>query len=177
MFASYVTAAIRNLLNNKLYAVINVLGLSIGLASCLLIILFVRHETRYDQFLPNLDRLYRMEATALIPGRDAFDVPTYVGPTKDLLPKDYPEVEELLRIQVRGGSIVKEGETFSENLAYVDSNFFSVFELPVIEGDIATALSEPANIVLTEEMAQKYFGDGPYLGETLVINDNYERVH
>lgn len=177
MFQSYVTTALRNLWNNKLYTAINGFGLAIGLASCLLIILFVRHETGYDQFLPNLDRLFRFEAVANIPGRQAIDVSTYVGATKDLLPKDYAEIEQVLRIQVRQGSIIRDGETFTESFGYVDANFFDVFELPLVAGDADTALDEPSNIILSEEMARKYLGDGPYLGETILISDNYERSH
>jgi len=177
MIQSYITTTLRNLWRNKLYTVINMLGLSIGLASCLLIIMFVDHETGYDRFLPDLERLYRLEAVANIPGREAIDVSTYVGPTKDLLPKDYPEVEEVLRIQVRSGSIVKDSEVFAESLAYVDANFYHVFKLPLVEGNAATAFAEPSNIVLSETMARKYLGDGPYLGRTLTINDNFERVH
>lgn len=177
MFKNYAVSALRSILNQKLYAVINILGLAIGLSACMLIILMVRHETSYDNFIPDLDRLYRLEATANIPGRDPFDSSTYVGPTKDLLPQDYPEVEEVLRIQQRGGAVVKEGESFPQLIDNVDPNFFRVFELPFVEGSPETALASPSSIVLSEEMARTYLGDGPYLGREIVINETFERTH
>jgi putative ABC transport system permease protein len=177
MFQNYFVTALRNTLRHKLHAGINILGLAIGLAACMLIILVVRHETSYDNFIPNSDNIYRMEATAHIPGRDSFPSASYVGPTKELLPQDYPEIEEVLRITQRGGNVVKEGDTFEQEIDYVDPNFFTVFQLPLLEGTHAGALASPSSIVLNESNAQKYLGDGPYLGREITINHQYERTH
>jgi putative ABC transport system permease protein len=157
MFKNYFVTALRNTLRHKLHAGINILGLAIGLSACMLIILVVRHETSYDNFIPNSDNIYRMEATGNIPGRDSFDSARYVGPTKELLPPDYPEIKEVLRITQRTGNVVKDGETFDQVVDYVDSNFFAVFELPLIEGSHDGALA--------------------YLGREIVLNHQYERTH
>lgn len=177
MFQNYFVTALRNTLRNKLHAGINILGLAIGLAACMLIILVVRHETSYDNFIPNSENIYRMEATANIPGRDSFRSARYVGPTKELLPQDYPEIEEVLRITQSEGNVVKDGDTFEQEIDYVDPNFFAVFQLPLIEGTHAGALASPSSIVLNESNAEKYLGEGPYLGREIIINDQYERTH
>jgi len=177
MFQNYFITALRNTLRHKLHAGINILGLAIGLAACMLIILVVRHETSYDNFIPNSDNIYRMEATGNIPGRDPFDSATYVGPTKELLPPDYPEIEEVLRVTQRTGNVVKDSDTFEQDIDYVDPNFFDVFQLPLVEGAHAGALASPSSIVLNETNAKKYLGDGPYLGREIIINHQYERTH
>ena len=177
MFKNYLVTALRNLMRQKLYALINIGGLAIGLSACMLIILVVRHETSYDDFIANNENIYRMEATGNIPGRDSFESARYVGPTKELLPSDYLEIEEVLRIAQRGGSVVKDGEVFEQDIDYVDPNFFDVFKLPLIEGSYANALASPSSIVLNQSNARKYLGEGPYLGREIVINHQYERTH
>ena len=177
MFKNYFITALRNLMRQKLYALINIGGLAIGLSACMLIILVVRHETSYDDFIANSENIYRMEATGNIPGRDSFESARYVGPTKELLPSDYLEIEEVLRIAQRGGSVVKDGEVFEQDIDYVDPNFFDVFKLPLIEGSYANALASPSSIVLNQSNARKYLGEGPYLGREIVINHQYERTH
>jgi putative ABC transport system permease protein len=177
MFQNYLITALRNTLRNKLHAAINILGLAIGLAACILIILVVRHETSYDNFISNSERIYRMEATGNIPGRDSFDSASYVGPTKELLPPDYPEIEEVLRVTQRTGNVVKEIDTFEQVIDYVDPNFFEVFQLPLLEGSYTNALASPSSIVLNETNARKYLGDGPWLGRNIIINHQYERTH
>jgi putative ABC transport system permease protein len=177
MFQNYFITALRNTLRHKLHATINILGLAIGLAACMLIILVVRHETSYDNFIPNSDNIYRMEATGHIPGRDSFESARYVGPTRELLPPDYPEIEEVLRIAQRQGNVVKDSDTFEQTIDYVDPNFFAVFQLPLVEGSHASALASPSSIVLNESNAQKYLGEGPYLGREVIINHQFERTH
>jgi putative ABC transport system permease protein len=177
MFLNYFISAFRNTLRYKLYAVINILGLSIGLAACMLIILVVRHETSYDNFIPNSDNIYRMEATGNIPGSDSFETARYVGPTKELLPPDYPEIEEVLRIYQRTGNVVDRSDTFEQQIDYVDPNFFSLIQLPLLEGSHEGALESLSSIVLNETNARKYLGEGPWLGREIVVNHQYERTH
>ena len=177
MFKNYISVAMRNIIRYKLYAFINVFGLAIGLAACMLIILVIRHETSYDNFVPNAKNIYRMEATGNIPGRDPFDSATYVGPTKELLAQDYPEVLEVLRITQRGGNVVQGSETFEQQIDYVDPNLFTVFQLELLEGNHDGALESLSSVVLNETTARKYLGDGPYLGREIVVNHIYERTH
>lgn len=175
MFFHYLSAALKSFKKHKSYAIINILGLAIGLAACLLIILFVRFETSYDNFLPDIENVYRIETNANIPGRDSFDSPTFFGSTYELLPQDYSEVEMVTRLLTRQGNIIRDGEDFQENLRYVDSNFFEVFKLPFLEGNIETALKDIPSVVLSRDMALKHLGDGPYVGRTITLNQAYER--
>lgn len=177
MLKNYISVALRNFIRYKLYAFINVFGLAIGLTACMLIILVIRHETSYDNFVPNAKNIYRMEATGNIPGRDPFDSATYVGPTKELLPQDYPEVLEVLRITQRGGNVVQGSETFEQQFDYVDTNLFTVFQLELVEGNHDDAFASLSSVVLDETTARKYLGDGPYLGREIVVNHIYERTH
>ena len=107
MIQNYLLASFRSLLRQKLFALINIAGLAIGLAACTLIILFVEHEFSYDKGFSDLDRLYRIEATANIPGQQSFDGPNFFGATYDLLPQDFEEIESVTRLQQRDGTIVK----------------------------------------------------------------------
>ncbi len=177
MFQNYFAATLRHLRDHKLYALINVLGLSIGLASCLLIILFVRHETSYDTFLPNLDRLYRFESMVNIPGRPPVAVPRGYGATKEIFTEAFDEIETYTIFQSRFGRVMNEADGISENFIYGDENLFKVLQLPFIEGDPETAMSTPGGVVLTEEMALKHLGEGPYLGREITLYDQYERNH
>lgn len=177
MFQNYIAATLRHLKDHKLYAIINMLGLSIGLASCLLIILFVRHETSYDKFLPDLDRLYRFESQVNIPGRPSIVIPRGFAVTKNTFIEEYDEIEAYSIFQTRGGSVRNGDSELNETLYYADENLFKVLDMPFIEGDKETALQQPNGIILTQEMARKHLGDGPYLNRELTIYDQYERNH
>ena len=177
MFGNYFIGMMRSLIKHKLYGLINILSLSIGIAACLLIFMYISHETSYDKSLSDLDRLYRIETQSNIPGRDSTMRPRFVGPTYDLLPQDFSEVEYVVRLRMRNGGVLLGSESFLEDLTYTDPEFFSVFNLPFIEGSVETALKRPSDIILTKEMAIKYLGKGPYLGNEIVVNDVYDRTH
>ncbi len=175
MFRHYVFSALRSLKRQRLFAAINILGLAIGLAACTLIILFVRHEFSYDNFFADIDRLYRIEATANIPGQQTNAVPNFFGPAYDLLPDAFPEIDKITRLQNRDGTVVR-GETSTPELfGYADPEFVAMFNFPVVEGRVQGALDEPGNIVLTREMAIKHLGEAPWVGRTLQINETFER--
>ena len=175
MFGNYLMAAFRNILKYKFYAFINIFGLAIGLAACSLILLFVDHETSYDKGLVDLGRLYRIEADSNIPGRDTFPVASFFGTTYELIPQDYDEVEAITRLQQRGGQLIREAEAFDEVFSYADPTFLDVIALPFLEGNPENALKDPSSIILTEEMAIKHLGDSPWIGQTIRINETYER--
>jgi putative ABC transport system permease protein len=177
MLHNYVLAALRSLRNQKLFAVINIVGLSVGLAACTLIILFVQHEFSYDNQFSNQDLLYRIESTPHIPGQPSNDSPNFFGTAYDLLPGDYEEIEAVTRLQQRDGTVIKGANAILEEFVYTDPEFLSMFDFPLIEGDRATALDSPDAMVLTEEMAIKHLGEGPWLGKTLRINHVLEREH
>jgi putative ABC transport system permease protein len=162
MFSNYLKVALRNLLKRKGYSAINILGLAIGMAVCLLIILFIKSELSYDRDQANGDRIYRMVVERRYPGRStsySFIPQSYAAAVK----QECPEVEEAVRIyNINGGGSFQlryEDRKFEEKrVFFVDSNFFRVFSAPVLSGDITTALSKPRATVLTETTAKKYFG-------------------
>ena len=172
MLRNYITVAIRNLVNNKLYSAINIGGLAVGLAACLLILLFVRDEVSYDRWLPNADRIAVVESTFYIPGREKIAFAQAPGPIKEPLEKDFSsDIEKVVRVfadelPVRAG----ERQVLSE-IDFVDPGFFQVFDLPMIAGERESALKNNASIVLSEETAKKFFGDQPAVGKTITVSD------
>lgn len=158
----YFKIASRNLLKRKAYSAINILGLAIGIAVCLLIVLFIKSELGYDKEQEKGDRIYRLVVERRYPGRSAsysFIPQSYAAAVK----QECPEVEQAVRLYnfVGNGSFqLKYGDKkFEEKrVFFVDSNFFRVFSTPVLSGDLATALHKPRAVVLTETAAKKYFG-------------------
>ena len=161
MLKNYFKIALRNLLKRKGYTIINILGLAIGMAVCLLIILFIRNELSFDREQERGDRIYRMVVDRKYPGRStsySFIPQSYAAAVK----LECPEVEEAVRVYFQGGGsfqLTYEDRKFEEKRAFfVDSNFFRVFSAKFLSGNPATALSKPNAIVLTETTAKKYFG-------------------
>jgi putative ABC transport system permease protein len=159
MIKNYFKIAFRNLWKNKGYSAINIFGLAVGLATCLLITLYVVNELSYDRYNVKADRIYRISSDLRFGGGDL-----HMTQTSDmmgqLLKKDYPQVEEYTRIFANDGDkLIKKGDEFinESRVANVDSTFFEVFTLPAIEGDTKTALNDPNTVVITESTAKKYF--------------------
>jgi putative ABC transport system permease protein len=169
MFKNYSIIALRNMRRNKVFSFINISGLSIGLACCMLIFLYTKDEVSFDRFHEKRDHIFRVTATITNPKetRKIGSTNMVVGPS---FAKEIPEIETFLRLQ-ENLLVVRHGtETFNQEAVFVDDNFFSVFSLPLIEGDPARVLSELNSIVLTEETANRYFGTTHALGKTLEIN-------
>ena len=171
MIKNYFKIAFRNLWKNKGYSAINIFGLAVGLATCLLIILYITDELGYDRFYKNSGRIYRINSDIQFGGGKL-----HMTQTSDmmgqLLKKDYPQVEEYTRIYTNDGNkLIKKGNEFitEKNVCSVDSTFFGVFTLPAIEGDIKTALNEINTVVVTESTAIKYFG-----GSTNIVGKTVE---
>jgi ABC-type transport system, involved in lipoprotein release, permease component len=177
MFINYFKTAWRNFRKNKLFSFINILGLSIGIATCFIIMLYVQDELGYDRFNKKADRTYRIAFKANINGGKILEG-NVMPPVAAVLKKDYPEVEEATRLNLNGDiKITYNNKTFKESkLAIVDSNFFSVFTLPFIKGGSKTALIEPHNIVLTKDMAHKYFNTEEPIGKLLKIDNEAFKV-
>lgn len=169
MFKNYMTAAFRNISKNLTFSIINIGGLAIGLATVILIFLFVRDELSYDTFWPDSERLYRMEANIKVPGRLPETFGVTGGPYAEVLKKDFAEIEDVTRLYQDRLIVVQEDRELFETVNIVDSNFFSLFQMPFIEGNFKTALSDSNSMVLTQRMAQKYFGEEPALGQTLTL--------
>jgi len=177
MFQTYFKTSWRNIRKNKLFSAINMLGLSIGIALCFIIMLYVQDELSYDRFNEKADRIYRIVFKANIKGGKILDG-NVMPPVAAALKNDYPEVEEATRINLDGDTkITYHNKTFKESkLAIVDSNFFSVFTLPFIKGNSKTALMESHNIVLTKDIAHKYFNAEEPIGKLLKINHEVYKV-
>lgn len=179
MLKNYFNVALRNLLKHKFYSLLNVLGLSIGLACFMLISLFVKDELSYDAHFANADQIYRVDFSATLNGSD--HVACQVGaPTAMALKNDYPEVLDATRCRNSGNWFVKrkgETETFKEeNVMMADSSFLSFFGIDLIYGDPETALKRPNTLVMDLTTARKLFGDVNPVGEVLVLDnrDDYE---
>jgi putative ABC transport system permease protein len=169
MFRNYLKIALRNLWKNKAFSAINILGLAVGLATCLLILLYVVDELSYDRYNKKGDRIYRINSDIKFGGGD-LHLTVASDPMGPVLKKDYPQVEEFTRIYAsQGAKLVKKGNEYinEPNVAHVDSTFFNVFTLPSIEGDTRTALNEPNTVVITESAAKKYFGTAHALGKVI----------
>jgi putative ABC transport system permease protein len=162
MFKSYLKIATRNLLKRKIYSLINVLGLAIGMAVCLLIVLYIKGELNYDQSQENGDNIYRVVVERKYPGRStsySFIPRSYAGAIK----QECPEVKEVVRIfnflGIGNFQLKYEDKSFEEsNVFFADSTFFNVFTTDFLAGNSEKALHQPNTIVLTKTSAIKYFG-------------------
>lgn len=170
MLKNYFLVALRNLWKHRGYTLINIFGLTIGLASTVFILLYVINELTYDRFHEKSEQIYRVWISGSMPAtemRHAVSSP----PMAEALLNDYPEVEQSVRLRKAGGWMVKKGDvTYSEtdeDFLFADSTFFDVFSFKLLRGDPQTCLKEPRSIVLTEKYARKYFGDEDPMGQTL----------
>jgi putative ABC transport system permease protein len=176
MIRNYLKTALRSLWKNKGFSAINILGLAIGLATCLLILIYVMDELSYDRYNKNADRIYRLDTEIKFGGANFIHLVMAQGPAPagQAMLRDYPEVEKEVRLQKSGGFLVRKGsQNIQEDaVLYADSTIFDVFTLPLIDGDSHTALVDAHTIVLSATMARKYFGAVDIVGKTLVINDS-----
>jgi putative ABC transport system permease protein len=168
MLKNYFKIAFRNLWKNKGYSAINIFGLAIGIATCLLISLYVLDELSYDKYNKNADRIYRINANIKF-GGDEQNLAVCPDPMAFTMVKDYPEVENAVRFRGYGPSLVKKGNENikEERIIYTDSTLFDVFTLPMIEGNPKKALTEPNSVVITEKVAKKYFSTTHAIGKVL----------
>ena len=175
MFKNYLKTAFRNLFRNKIYSLINLLGLSVGITCALLLYLQVQDEMSYDQHHKQSDRIYRyttrwdfngqVEHTTNSPGKLAWDVK-----------KNFPEIDQVLRVQSQGRQLIEYNKKFFNfySFQYVDSTCFQFFDYDFKEGNAASALKNPDQIVLTEKIAQKIFGRSKgVVGKTFLLNDRH----
>jgi putative ABC transport system permease protein len=173
MFKNYLKIALRNLLRHQGFSAINVVGLAVGMACCFIILLFVRHELRFDQFQARYDRLHRLNYTP----KFAFDRPLGVAPpvSAAYLATEFPEVERVARVYGRSASLAVErpgqpDRQFEENkFFFVDSTLVDMFSFKFLAGDARTALLGKYQVVITDEMARKYFDQETALGKTILF--------
>jgi putative ABC transport system permease protein len=175
MFKNYIKTTLRNLLKYKGYSLINIAGLAIGMASCLLILLYVQHELSYDSFNEKADRIYRVAGSYRYGGRD-FELAVSPGPMAEVMVKDYPEVIDAVRFFGYGNFIVqyKDNSFKEKRVFYTDPSFFNVFSVPLLKGNPETALASPNMLVLSQKKAKKYFGEEDPIGKRLKINNDQD---
>lgn len=174
MLKSYFLLALRNHLKNKFYTAINITGLAIGIASCLVILLFVKYELSYDRFNEKSARIHRFN-TELNFGAVHKRLALGGAPLGELLTLNYPEIESTVRLWDWGPRFVRKAdrpERFREKAAWADSTLFRVFTIPLLEGDPNTALREPNTVAISRKMAVKYFPGENAVGKFLILDDD-----
>jgi putative ABC transport system permease protein len=177
MLRNYLKSAFRNLVKSKFYTSINIIGLAVGLATCLLILLYVKDELSFDRYNTKAERIYRVN-NEIKYGNNHMDLAVCPAILGSSMVREMPQVEQYTRIRWSGSLLIKKGnENVQESrVAFADSTLFDVFTLPVIEGNPKTALKEYHSLVITESMSKKYFNSINVVGKTLLINDtvNYK---
>ncbi|MEO5890556.1 MAG: ABC transporter permease [Ferruginibacter sp.] len=176
MFRNYLKTAFRSLSKNRLYAGINIFGLTVGLTACLLIGVYINHELSYDKFNINSNRIVRatMEYSGAGTVNTTASTGTKVGPQ---FKRTFPLIEEYARTFI-GHNTVKNGDKIFDEprILYADQPFFKIFSFRLIEGNAATALDAPDKIVLSRSMAKKYFGTENALNKTITSGQKDYRV-
>jgi len=176
MLLNYLKVALRSLWKTKGFTAINIIGLATGLGVCLLIALYVLDELSYDKYNPKADRIYRLDAEIYF-NNTLFKAATSPKPLPVTLVKEYPQVEQMVRISYFNSEsdiMIKKGSEWVQDhrLAFADSTFFQVFPIPLVAGDPATALKEPHSIVIDETAARRYFNSTDVVGKTLELQGN-----
>lgn len=178
MFKNYFRIALRNHMKNKFHTFINVAGLSVGIATCMVIMLFVVHELSYDRFHERADRIYRVDNELRV-GSVYHNLALGSASMATLFPENYPEIESVVRMWdwgYRTVSLPDGDEEYSEKMAWADSTFFKVFTAPLLEGDVLTVLKEPNTIAINATMAEKYFPEGDAMGKSMIVDNQNYRV-
>jgi len=173
MFKNYLLIVTRLIKKNKLFSFINIFGLAIGLATCLLILLWINDELSFDRFHQNVDHLYKVVCSDLL-ANDKYAVTTpALAPA---LEQEFPEIVAATRYYEPGNLVVKYGDkkSLEDDVAFVDPQFLTIFSFSLIKGNPQTALSSPKSTVLTESQAQKYFGAEDPIGKTLTFAGRFD---
>ncbi|MGD8535731.1 MAG: ABC transporter permease [Candidatus Aminicenantes bacterium] len=171
MITNYLKIAFRNMKRHKAYSFINIAGLAIGMAICILILLWVQDELNFDRFHENAENICRVNMNDQNYGVVWPIVSIPVGPA---LKQEFPEVVDSVRVSDFRGLVTREEKKFDEIGAYVDPSFFEIFSFPFVKGDSKTALLAPSAIVITQEMAEKFFGTEDPLGKNLKLNNTLD---
>ncbi len=178
MWRNYLTVGIRSLLKSRVYALVNILGLAIGLAACVLILLYVRYEESYDGGLKGVGQAYQLQ--------------TYYHPTPQggeemylqmsslaagrALAKDFPQIEKVVFVRGFSPIVIQDGEPSQDLIRMVDGNIFDIIQVPFVEGDPRTALNDTHSLVLSASEARRRFGSADPIGKTLTVVDNNGNV-
>ncbi len=175
MFNNYLKITFRSFKRQKIYSIINISGLAIGMACFICILVYIRYELSFDRFHTNTNNIYRLVMNGDASGRP-FDVALSSGPIGPTLVKDFPEVDNVVRFQYRGRTRVSclGKQFFEEKIFWVDNTVFEVFTFPLVKGNSKTALINPFSAVITQETAKRFFSNENPLGEILKFNPQEE---
>jgi putative ABC transport system permease protein len=172
MLKNYFKTAFRSLLRHKGFAILNIVGLAVGMAAFFLIFQYVRFEYSYDDFISKKDRVYRLVTDLKSSSETQHSSGTAMAMAINLK-REYPEIEDIVRL-TGTTMLLKRGDVqFAEKgTVFADSALFQIFDFPFVEGDPATALKEPLSVVLSQSTAKKYFGDADPIGQTMNFSDS-----
>jgi putative ABC transport system permease protein len=176
MLKNYLKIAFRNLAKYKFISFINLFGLTVGLSCCLLILTYILHETSYDKYNSKADRIWRV--TRRFNNQEgvvSLHLSSVAPPFGPLLLNDFPDIQKMTRLLPAGDLPMRyEEKIFSEKgVMYADNNLFSIFDIPLIHGDRKNALTDPFSVVMTPEVARKYFGDTDPINKVVRLDDKY----
>jgi putative ABC transport system permease protein len=174
MLKNYIKIALRNLQRNKMYTILNISGLAIGIACCILILLYVQDELNYDRFHEKLDNIYRVTSHFVLKDR-VMDFASTAHVQGPMFKDEFPEVENYVRFNNYGSRRMiryKDRSYAEEKFIWVDNSIFDIFSFKLIKGNPEDALIKPNTLVITEEMAKKYFGDEDPVGKNLTIHSD-----
>ncbi|MBB6327492.1 putative ABC transport system permease protein [Algoriphagus iocasae] len=175
MFENYIKIAIRNLKKHKFYTFINILGLSVGVAVCMIISLFVINELSYDKHFKDADQIYRIHADIIF-GGNHWDMIQAPAPMVEALPAEFPEVEYAVNFRQRGSYLVKrvDQNIKENNVIWASKDFFNVFGTPLLEGNPEGVLAEPNTMAISKSAAEKYFPGESALGKSLILDNDMD---
>ncbi|MCX6640238.1 MAG: ABC transporter permease [bacterium] len=177
MLGNYLKVAFRNLVRFKGYSLINITGLAIGMAACLLMLLWISNELSFDKFNANADRLFRVEQDQKT-SEGIFHVNIVPYPMGPALKEEIPEIKRMSRYVSPGTILIryKDAAFFETSARAVDPSFLQMFSFPLLKGDAETVLNEPFSVVINEDIARKYFGAEDPIGKTLTINTTHSCI-
>ncbi len=174
MIRNYLTIAMRNLRKHTFYSFINIFGLSVGVAVCMIIVFFVIHELSYDRHHEHADRIYRIKSEIIF-GGNHYNMTYAPAPMAGTLPLEFPEVEAAVHFRERGSYLVKrETENIKEkNVIWAGKDFFKIFTVPMLEGSAEKALEEPNTMAISKRTAEKFFPGESAVGQTLMLDNRW----
>lgn len=172
MIKNYLKIALRNMLKFKAYSFINIFGLAIGIAACMMILLYINDELSYDKYNDKANQIYRVHTLGKLAG-NVINIAVSPAPLGETLVKDYPEVIQYTRLMPNTTMLIryKDNVFVETNFFWADSTVFDVFTIPFVKGDPKTALTQPHTVVLTEKLAKKYFGNEDPIDKIMNFED------
>lgn len=168
MWRHYLSSAVRGLVHHRLYSVINIVGLAVGLTCAIFVILFVRDELSYDRWIPDTGNVYRVELTIAFPGRGPLQAAVTPYPMPAVMRDEIPGVTGMTRLYPWGVTLTSGDRQFPQTVDVVDPDFFRIIRLPLVKGDPGTVFRQPESVVLGQSVAKKYFGDADPIGRTVM---------